>query len=127
MYKEIIIEGNEITSDNFFKILRDASRSKIPIFNEIEWIENNYKFMPLDLINDYQMFTIKWKSERNSFQQRIKRIGDLTFSLILFLPSFFIIFICAILIKIDDGGPIFFKQIRTGLWERNLKFLNLEQ
>lgn len=44
----------------------------------------------------------------------IKRIFDIVGSLILIILSSPLVLISAILIKLEDGGPIFFKQLRTG-------------
>ncbi len=44
----------------------------------------------------------------------IKRVLDILFFLVLLIPSIIIIFIFAILIKLDSKGPIFFNQERVG-------------
>lgn len=45
-----------------------------------------------------------------------KRIFDIIFSLILMIPVIFVIFISFVFIKIEDGGSIFYKAERTGLF-----------
>lgn len=46
--------------------------------------------------------------------ERIKRVVDLTICL-LALPFIFpVLLVCALLIWLDDPGPVFFKQLRTG-------------
>lgn len=46
---------------------------------------------------------------------RVKRILDIVFTLIIFIPLFIVIAICAVLIRIDSKGPIFFRQKRIGM------------
>ncbi|HYT59858.1 MAG TPA: exopolysaccharide biosynthesis polyprenyl glycosylphosphotransferase [Haliangiales bacterium] len=53
--------------------------------------------------------------------RRIKRAFDAAVSLLLLLllgPLFLVI---ALLIKLDDGGPVFFAQTRVGKWGRHFK------
>lgn len=44
----------------------------------------------------------------------VKRITDLVFGTLLLIGFAPIILVCAILIKLEDGGPIFFRQLRQG-------------
>ena len=55
-------------------------------------------------------------------QAFIKRLGDLLLSIVGILITSPIMLICAIAIKLDDGGPIFFKQNRI---TRNGKIFNI--
>jgi len=46
---------------------------------------------------------------------RIKRILDIVFTLLILIPLFIVIAICAALIRIDSKGAIFFRQKRIGM------------
>ena len=46
---------------------------------------------------------------------RIKRILDIVFTLLILIPLFIVIAICAALIRIDSKGSIFFRQKRIGM------------
>ena len=46
---------------------------------------------------------------------RVKRILDIVFTLLILIPLFIVIAICAALIRIDSKGPIFFRQKRIGM------------
>ncbi len=45
-------------------------------------------------------------------------MADVFLSLILLFLTFPIIFVVALLIKLEDNGPIFYNQVRTGLFEQ---------
>ncbi len=122
--KEIIILDNLSIEQNSI-LLEEIIKSKIPIYKIIDWIETNHKILPFDNFDGNEIFNIEWKSEKNSLQQRIKRIGDISFSIFLLIPSTFILLVCAILIKLEDGGPVFFKQTRTGLWGKSFELIKL--
>lgn len=55
----------------------------------------------------------------------IKRTFDLFFSLILFIPVSVIIAVFAVLIKIEDGGSVFFMADRLGLFGKPFKMYKL--
>lgn len=62
---------------------------------------------------------IQSSSEQNAIiidasYQRVKRIIDLIFTLLILLPLCIVIAIVAILIRLDSKGPIFFRQKRIG-------------
>ena len=46
---------------------------------------------------------------------RAKRVLDISFSLLIFIPLSIVIIIFAVLIRIDSKGPIFFRQKRIGM------------
>ena len=78
-----------------------------------ELYEEIFERVPLDLINE------RWLLENISNQPKLiydffKRLMDIFISLtlaVVSLPFYLLIFI---LIKLDDGGPIFFRQARVG-------------
>lgn len=67
-------------------------------------------------------FTTYTKSTHNYFYLKIKDLLDLFFSTfaLIFLSPFLLLI--AVLIKIEDGGPVFFKQERIGLNGRRFVF-----
>ena len=55
------------------------------------------------------------KADHNYFWLKIKEIFDLMFSVVAFIVTSPLMIIIALLIKIEDGGPVLFKQERIGL------------
>jgi lipopolysaccharide/colanic/teichoic acid biosynthesis glycosyltransferase len=65
----------------------------------------------------------QYKTQSVSFNNFIKRVFDVVMSaigLILLSPFFLII---SLFIKMDSQGPILFKQVRVGRYEKNFKIL----
>ena len=61
----------------------------------------------------------------NNVASRVKRFSDILVSIFLLIITFPILIIAAILIKIEDNGPIFYVQKRTGLYEQIFRIIKL--
>lgn len=48
------------------------------------------------------------------YKNFVKRVLDVVFSLILIILLIPLFLIISLLIKLEDGGPVFFKQLRSG-------------
>lgn len=66
-----------------------------------------------DFIDNYNLYTV------------VKRILDFIFAIILFVVAIPFILIAAIAIKIEDGGPVFFKQLRVTKDEKTFDIIKL--
>ncbi len=56
------------------------------------------------------------------FEQRLcKRVFDIVFSLIVLIPALPIMLICALCIKLHDGGPVLYKQTRLTIDEKEFQ------
>ena len=70
--------------------------------------------MPTNLIDNKYQLLEKLKSIEDNYQIRIKRIGDIFVSIFILLVTLPITLIVTIFIFIEDNGPIFYSQVRTG-------------
>jgi len=84
------------------------------IINVLSWFENQLHRIPPNMIDNRLNIIDKFNSFDDSYNLRIKRIGDFIVSLFLLIITLPISFVVAILIYIEDRGPIFYSQVRTG-------------
>jgi lipopolysaccharide/colanic/teichoic acid biosynthesis glycosyltransferase len=54
---------------------------------------------------------------------RVKRMIDIVFTLLIFIPLCIVVAIVALMIRLDSPGPIFFRQKRVGLNETEFEML----
>lgn len=90
-----------------------------------EWCEKYLKRIPSELITNKDLLEGKWRAQSKSTEMRIKRFGDILLSIILLVFTSPIILICGLAIKLQDGGPIFYRQERTGLWGNSFNIIKL--
>lgn len=78
-----------------------------------EYVEERYQTMPTSEIPNSALFS---KSFANSSPSYLlgKRLCDLTLSVSGLLLSLPIMLTAALLVKLEDGGPVFYKQTRVG-------------
>ena len=76
--------------------------------------------MPTQIIENKYQFIEKLQSIEDNYQIRIKRIGDILVSLILFFLTSPLFIIICLVIFIEDKGPLY-SQTRTGLNGQRIK------
>jgi len=84
------------------------------IIDELNWCENKLQRIPPYMINNKFKIIEKFNAIDDSYNIRIKRIGDFIISLFLLLITLPLNIIVALLIYLEDKGPIFYSQVRTG-------------
>ena len=110
----IIIEDFSIINQENIDLIFKLKLKGIIIDDLLSWFEKQFHRMPTNLIeNKYQLLE-KLKSTEDKYQRRIKRIGDIIVSIFILLATFPITLITCISIFIEDQGPIFYSQVRTG-------------
>ncbi len=109
--------------NSFF--IKQKQLNNIKIFSSFSWCEKRLLRIPGDCIQDRNILLDSWGYEFRKYHHRLKRIFDILFGLLLLILSAPFILLFSLLIKIEDGGPIFYEQIRTGLYGRNFKILKL--
>ncbi len=110
----IIIEDyQKISNLNIDKIFELKTRG-LKIESLLSWFEREFQRIPTDMLkNKYHLIT-RIKSLEDNYQLRFKRITDIVFSLILLLMTFPLCLLISLLIFLEDNGPIFYTQVRTG-------------
>ena len=112
---EGIIIGSKVEMNQFDieKIFNLKSKG-FNLINELNWYENKLQRIPPYMINNKFKIIEKFNSIEESYNIRIKRIGDFIISLFLLLITLPLNIVIALLIYLEDRGPIFYSQVRTG-------------
>jgi exopolysaccharide biosynthesis polyprenyl glycosylphosphotransferase len=92
----------------------------LEIFHQVYW-----RKIPLYRINPIWLFQEGFRIAREPVFERIKRISDVILSLIGLVLSAPIVLLAALMIKIEDGGPVFFDQTRIGRHRVPFRLLKL--
>jgi lipopolysaccharide/colanic/teichoic acid biosynthesis glycosyltransferase len=113
---KIKAEGYKITESHgkeIFKVFTFQGAKQIKVSN------NENRNLPMNLrVRDLSTF-----HNLETHHELIKCILDILVSVILLIPLSPIFLLCAILIKIDSPGPIFYRQTRIGKGGKHFTFL----
>ena len=113
-FEGVIIDNNkELNKDNLEKIFILKSKG-LQVINIIKWFEMQLQRIPPFYIENKYQIIDKFDLLDESYKIRIKRIGDFIVSLFLLIITSPLFILISLLIKIEDNGPIFYSQVRTG-------------
>jgi lipopolysaccharide/colanic/teichoic acid biosynthesis glycosyltransferase len=114
-----------ICDENLEKMLEEKSKGKI-YKNIVQWCEEEIGKIPPELVDSRWLLLGKGFVLRpGQAGWRVKRLGDLVVASVLMFASIPLIVIVAVMIKIDDGGKIFYRQVRTGLYGKRFRIVKL--
>ena len=97
---------------------------EIEKFTPFEWCEKYLNRIPSHYLTS-NLYDNVWTVGSDSFQWRLKRFGDISISILIIIFSFPLIIVFSLLIWVEDGGPIFYSQFRTGLNGKKFKLIKL--
>ena len=90
------------------------------------WAEQYLQRVPPEL------FSSRWLVQAEGFELqpgrwgwRLKRLGDVIVSILLLVLTAPLLLLAAALIRLEDGGPVFYSQIRTGLYGETIRISKL--
>lgn len=84
--------------------------------------ENLFERVPVDLIDNFWILANFSQGQKKLFY-RSKRIMDIILAGVLLIVSLPLLPFIALAVKLSDGGPVFFRQIRSGQNGRNFQAL----
>ena len=123
----LVIENIDFLESQYSDYLYLKKDKKIRILSLTEWSGIILQRFPSEVINQrnssFKRFLMN--NNFNIIELRLKRVSELVISTILLSLSFPLIIFSAILIKLEDGGPIFYTQVRTGYQEKTFRIFKL--
>mgnify|MGYP006271692003 CR=1 FL=1 len=91
-----------------------------------DWVERKLHLMPPELLTrEWVVSADGFRLRPGGFSWRLKRVGDLAMASLLLILCSPMILLGAMLIKLEDNGPILYSQIRTGINEETFKIWKL--
>jgi putative colanic acid biosynthesis UDP-glucose lipid carrier transferase len=116
---EIYCSLNEISNEKLKELVEFTDDNKITIKFIPDTKEIFSKNLKVDYYELFPVLSLQKTQLHNPFIKRAKRVFDIIFSLIvIILLLSWLIPILAILIKLESKGPVFFKQGRPGMDEK---------
>ena len=120
-----IDEGITLREDLASKLL-EGRKNGLEIVKLIDWYERfQQRVSPELLTNEWLLFAEGFKLRPGTFRWRMKRLGDLALSSALIIATSPIVLMSALAVKLEDGGPVLYSQIRTGLAEKKFRIWKL--
>lgn len=115
----IAISQNETPTEEAIDHLLKLRSYGVTILSLVNWAETMLQRIPPELLDNKWLVSAEGFSvDPERFRWRAKRLGDVVGSCFLLVAAMPLMLAAAILIKLDDGGPIFFSQLRTGAYGR---------
>lgn len=110
----VLRETNRELTDELSQTLIGLYFSGVPTFTLELFHQTYWRKIPLYRLNQTWLFQEGFQIAREPVFERLKRLSDITLSSLGILLSLPFIGVAALAIKIEDGGPIFFRQNRIG-------------
>ncbi len=123
--KGIVIDDEEMFKKKNIQFLFKIHKKGIKVMNISNWCERYLNRYPSELIKLSEIIEGKFSHDSFSFKAKIKRIIESILSLIIIILSSPIILLAGLFIKIEDGGPIFYSQIRNGFEGKQFRIIKL--
>jgi exopolysaccharide biosynthesis polyprenyl glycosylphosphotransferase len=109
----IVIAGNEPAPEIHGAILEHKLRG-VPVYCEAAFQEHHLGRIELDAIQPTSpMFSDGFRD--GYLSRAVKRVVDIGVSLALTIVTLPLMLLTALMIKLDSPGPVFYRQVRTGL------------
>ena len=115
MKTSIVVEDFSAESASVLANLLRLQQNGTRIISRQDWCEAILQRFPSEYLSDADLLRGEFSLPRGTFQSRLKRLGDLFFSAFLMVLASPLLMVSALIIKLEDGGPILFSQIRTGV------------
>ena len=121
----IIIDDEEILKKKNIQFLFDLNNKGMKFMKISNWCERYLNRYPPELVKVSEIIGGKFSYDENSLKARIKRIYESILSILILILTLPIIIFASLLIKFEDGGPIFYTQSRTGFEGKKFKIIKL--
>jgi exopolysaccharide biosynthesis polyprenyl glycosylphosphotransferase len=112
--------------DSLIETLLEVRGGGGVVCNLVGWSEQHLQRVPPEL------FSSRWLVQAEGFELqpgrwswRVKRLGDLVVATLLLVISAPVLLLAALAIRMEDGGPIFYHQVRTGLYGQRYRVWKL--
>ena len=113
-YSGIILSKEFIDKESEEYLLLNILNKSIAVYFLDDWLETRLNRIPFEYINIENLFKNFNRIKSNKLQIRLKRLGDVSLSILLLVLTFPFLFISSIFIWLSDQGPIFYTQKRVG-------------
>ena len=118
-------ENTEIEGIIAARVIEAKSKGAI-VTSLVSWCERYLQRVPPELLTDGWIARAEGFSLRNgSTSWRVKRLGDIVVSAVLIAGTLPLVMLAAVAIRVEDGGPVFYKQKRNGLRGRAITIWKL--
>jgi lipopolysaccharide/colanic/teichoic acid biosynthesis glycosyltransferase len=111
------------------QLLEDLAHSRatgLRVSSLISWCETYLQRVPPELISpEWRLQAEGFELHPGSLSWRLKRIGDLSVAGALLLLSAPLVLLAALLIWLEDGGPVFYTQERSGIYDGTIRIIKL--
>lgn len=114
----IFVEDVSAESPSTLHCLNELHHRGVTVLSRFAWCESVLQRFPPEMLSEADFFRVKFALSLGNFDTRLKRLGDVFVSSALMIVTLPLLLFAAILIKLEDGGPVFYSQLRTGLYGR---------
>jgi lipopolysaccharide/colanic/teichoic acid biosynthesis glycosyltransferase len=120
-----ISEQAEIHDSLLERLLALRSRG-VRICSLVDWAEHELQRVPPELLSDrWLLHADGFSIQPGRLRWRIKRLGDVIGALGLIVLTAPLMLLGALMIRLEDGGPVLYSQIRTGLYGQPIRIWKL--
>jgi exopolysaccharide biosynthesis polyprenyl glycosylphosphotransferase len=110
----IVVEDFSVEPSSVLADLLRIQQAGCMVVSCQDWCEAVLQRFPSEYLSDADLLRGEFSLPRGTFQSRLKRLGDVFLSALLLMLTSPLLVISALMIKLEDGGPILYSQIRTG-------------
>jgi len=111
----VVVENPQHLETELFEQLLELQSQGLAVVSTLGWCERVLQRFPPALLNRFDLVRGDFAIPGGSLQRRLKRLGDVLVSSLLLLLTLPLLLLAALLIRLEDRGPVFYSQLRSGL------------
>lgn len=112
----LALSAGVINDPSLQRFCQEAVNRGQPVFSLVELAEQELQRIPTRWIEgQWLLFSASIDGQRTSLQKQLKRYADVVVSAMLLLLSAPLALLAVTLVKLQDGGPMIYRQQRSGL------------